>query len=58
MIDPRVEQLLSEVERQAGLPPSADRDFREAVKISYLASAMTRAVKRSDLSRLVPRRRT
>ena len=32
MVDPRVEQLLNEVEKQSGLPPSAARDFREAVE--------------------------
>ncbi|APO99586.1 hypothetical protein TB9_20760 [Xanthomonas perforans] len=53
MVDPRVEQLLSEVEKQAGLPPSAARDFREAVETSpYLASAMAQAVESGSLRHL------
>ncbi|MCC8616814.1 XVIPCD domain-containing protein [Xanthomonas vesicatoria] len=53
MVDPRVEQLLDEVEKQSGLPPSAARDFREAVETSpYLASAMAQAIESGSLRHL------
>ncbi|MCC5087135.1 hypothetical protein LLE60_00145 [Xanthomonas campestris] len=53
MVDPRVEQLLSEAEKQSGLPPSAARDFREAVETSpYLASAMAQAIESGSLRHL------
>nr|WP_099206293.1 XVIPCD domain-containing protein [Xanthomonas citri] len=53
MVDPRVEQLLNEVEKQSGLPPSAARDFREAVETSpYLASAMAQAIESGSLRHL------
>lgn len=53
MVDPRVEQLLNEVEKKSGLPPSAARDFREAVETSpYLASAMAQAIESGSLRHL------
>ncbi|GAE53222.1 hypothetical protein XPU_4754 [Xanthomonas arboricola pv. pruni str. MAFF 311562] len=53
MVDSRVEQLLNEVEKQSGLPPSAARDFREAVETSpYLASAMVQAIESGSLRHL------
>lgn len=47
MVDPRIEQLLNEVEKQSGLRPSAALASREAVETSpYLASATAQAIER------------
>lgn len=58
MLDPRIERMLQETEKQAALPPWAARDLREAVESSpYLASAMSQAIDSGSLKHVTVSKR-
>ncbi|WIH04947.1 hypothetical protein KHF85_19790 [Xanthomonas translucens pv. graminis] len=53
MLDPRIERMLQETERQSSLSPGAARDLREAVESSpYLIEVMTKAMDKGDLAHI------
>ncbi|KHL65586.1 XVIPCD domain-containing protein [Xanthomonas euvesicatoria] len=53
MLDPRIERMLQETERQSALPPWAAQNLREAVESSpYLAEIMTKAIDNGDLKHI------
>jgi len=53
MLDPRIERMLQETERQSSLSPGAVRDLREAVESSpYLVGVMTKAIDNGDLKHI------
>ncbi|MEN9150303.1 DUF6696 domain-containing protein [Xanthomonas euvesicatoria] len=50
MLDPRIERMLQETERESSLSPGAAKDLREAVESSpYLVGVMTKAIDNGDL---------
>ncbi|WIX24456.1 hypothetical protein PUV44_17500 [Xanthomonas arboricola pv. corylina] len=53
MLDPRIERMMKETERESALPPWAAQNLREAVESSpYLVEVMTKAIDNGDLKHI------